>query len=104
MHLSLLQLNGKVTQVLERSSALQQSVFEVFECNICKCLPTSVPVITTCCNQLLGCQGCYERLTNTDDEAVCPLCRNTPVTVVPLRGMQEVYKNLERFTAGPSSN
>lgn len=86
----------------EPYSVLQCHQLQQFKCKICESLPLLHLIITTCCNQVLGCHQCYER--SVEDEPACPLCRSTTVSILPLKGMEEIYQSLERFVAAGASS
>ena len=77
-----------LTKQLPSYASLKLKVIDHLEC---KCLPVT-PIVTLCCNQLLGCRVCFDASTN--DELICPLCRSKEVAVVPLKGFDDLFAEL----------
>ena len=80
-----------LTKQIPSYAALKSKVMEHFECKICKCIPEK-PVVTSCCNQLYGCNVCFR--ASTEDDIVCPLCRSNEVYILELKGFDSLLADL----------
>ncbi|XP_020902125.2 uncharacterized protein LOC110240655 [Exaiptasia diaphana] len=88
--------NAKRLWVPDISSV--RTIQETFSCAICKCAMQQ-PVYSSCCQSILGCGDCLERV-----QEQCPKCRSTEVDYTPVRGLDAVISSLQPLMNMPVSS
>lgn len=93
MNVIFLQLKDLIIQQEAKKERLKSMATQALECKICKQLPVGRTIVTSsCCNQILGCTECIERVLELSTS--CPLCRSEDILSVPLKGLDDLLNEL----------
>ena len=106
-------LEEKVDEMLSRLALLQErldmiedrfsfanTVLDVFDCIICRAV-TNKPLISLCCNRLIGCNDCVGQWLC--GKGSCPLCSTKASTdsFIELKGMDQALVEAATITRSP---
>lgn len=90
-----LQMNSDFTRFFEKHEQVKKfetdksSIVGVLECKICKAIPRGCKVMLLCCNQIIGCQGCFSQWMR--ENPACPLCRAENPRSTVINGLDPLY-------------
>ena len=90
-------LNANFFIIRAVQNAIVREILECFECIICKETIQPPVLVSTCCESVIGCEGCIE--TWMSNNSGCPKCRNeVDFITIKLKGFDILSKLNKGFT------
>ena len=92
------ELNPNVFILRAVQNSLIKEFLECFECVICKDTITLPVVVSSCCESVLGCQGCVNSWTTAGNSSCPKCCSEDDFIARSLKGFQILTRVNSSFT------